>query len=300
MLTKKNKRFIRQVSFDALGHFSSDDGWAYASHIALSGLMALFPFLIFATTLASFLGAGAFTATAIDVIFDMWPPAVAGPIANEVKDVLTVQRGGLLTVSVIAAAYFASNGVEALRVALNRAYRVSDSRSIIFCRLQSLGFVLIGTVSIMAISFLLVLAPLAVKIAEQLFPEISLFANTIAFWRYLIAISVLVFALFVMHLWLPAGRRALTDILPGIVLTLIAWLAASIAFAKYLATFANYVSTYAGLASIMVAIVFLYMLSVIFILGAEFNTAIMNYRNRAQQPELEQAETTAAPKEAIR
>ncbi|QNQ61419.1 YihY/virulence factor BrkB family protein [Brucella sp. 6810] len=283
---QKIRRFLRQITFDVWGHFSTDDGWAFASHIALSGLMALFPFLIFATSLASFLGTREFANTAVHVIFDMWPSNIAAPIANEVKSVLTVQRRGLLTVSVIAAAYFASNGVEALRIALNRAYRVTDQRSIIFCRLQSLGFVLVGTLSLMAISFLLVLAPLAVRIAEQWFPDIAPFTGTIAFWRYTIAVAVLVLALFMVHIWLPAGQRGLGDILPGIVITLIAWLAAATAFAKYLETFANYVSTYAGLASIMVAIVFLYMLSAIFIVGAEINAAIMIFRKREQQPNL--------------
>ncbi|MEN3421847.1 YihY/virulence factor BrkB family protein [Brucella abortus] len=283
---QKIRRVLRQITFDVWGHFSTDDGWAFASHIALSGLMALFPFLIFATSLASFLGTREFANTAVHVIFDMWPSNIAAPIANEVKSVLTVQRHGLLTVSVIAAAYFASNGVEALRIALNRAYRVTDQRSIIFCRLQSLGFVLVGTLSLMAISFLLVLAPLAVRIAEQWFPDIAPFTGTIAFWRYTIAVAVLVLALFMVHIWLPAGRRGLGDILPGIVITLIAWLAAATAFAKYLETFANYVSTYAGLASIMVAIVFLYMLSAIFIVGAEINAAIMIFRKREQQPNL--------------
>ncbi len=283
---RKVRRFLRQITYDVLGHFSSDDGWAFASHIALSGLMALFPFLIFATSLASFLGTKEFAATAVHVIFDMWPSNIAAPIANEVTNVLTVQRSGLLTLSVIAAAYFASNGVEALRIALNRAYRVIDQRSIIFCRLQSLGFVLVGTLSLMAISFLLVLAPLAVRIAEQWFPDIAPFTGTIAFWRYSIAVAVLVLALFMVHIWLPAGRRSLGDILPGIIITLVAWLAAATAFAKYLETFANYVSTYAGLASIMVAIVFLYMLSAIFIIGAEINAAIMNFRKREQQPDL--------------
>jgi membrane protein len=138
----------------------------------------------------------------------------------------------------------------------------------------------------MAISFLLVLAPLAVRLAEQWFPDIAPFTGTIAIWRYTIAVIVLVLALFIVHIWLPAGKRRLSDILPGIGITLVAWLAAATAFAKYLETFANYVTTYAGLASIMVAIVFLYMLSAIFIIGAEINAAIMNFRKREQQPEL--------------
>lgn len=270
--------FLRRVIADALGHFLTDDGWAFASHVALSGIMALFPFLIFATSLASFLGASAFTDTAEHVIFDTWPKLIAEPIAREVRNVLNVQRGGLLTISVIAAAYFASNGIEALRVALNRAYRVIDTRSIIFCRLQSLGFVIVATIGIMAISFLLVLAPLALRIATKWIPELELLSGTIGFWRYCIATTVLIVGLLVVHFWLPAGRRRFVDILPGILLTLLAWTAGAAIFASYLETFASYVSTYAGLASIMVAIVFLYIIAAIFIIGAEINAAIIRYR----------------------
>ncbi|MCK1975432.1 hypothetical protein LNK20_22370, partial [Bacillus safensis] len=76
-----------QITWDVIGHFSSDDGWAFASHIALSGLMALFPFLIFATTLASFLGTKEFDDTAGHFIFDMWPSNIAAPIAHEGRNV---------------------------------------------------------------------------------------------------------------------------------------------------------------------------------------------------------------------
>jgi len=270
--------YLRRVIADAVGHFLSDDGWALASHVALSGILALFPFLIFATSLASFLGASAFTDTAVHVIFDTWPELIAKPIAQEVRNVLNVQRGGLLTISVIGAAYFASNGIEALRVALNRAYRVIDTRSIIYCRLQSLGYVMVATMGIMAISFLLVLAPLAMRIATRFVPELVLVAGTIGFWRYVIATIVLVVGLIVVHLWLPAGRRRFIDILPGVILTLLAWTIGATIFASYLETFATYVSTYAGLASIMVAIVFLYIIAAIFIIGAEINAAVIRYR----------------------
>src|SRR5690606_33328809 len=126
---------VKRVLSDALGHFDTDDGWSMASHLAITALMALFPFLIFATALASFLGAQAFSETAIHIVFDTWPDQIAEPIAREVVNVLTVQRGDFLTISVIVAAVFASNGVEALRVALNRAYRVTETRSFLWRRL---------------------------------------------------------------------------------------------------------------------------------------------------------------------
>ncbi|WP_269931166.1 YihY/virulence factor BrkB family protein [Aminobacter sp. HY435] len=276
---------VRRVLFDAVGHFHDDDGWAMASHLAISALMALFPFLIFATTLASFLGADAFAETAVHLVFDTWPDQIAAPIAREVVNVLTVQRTDLLTYGVVLAAYFASNGVEALRTSLNRAYRVVETRTIWFRRTQSLIFVFIATVSFVAISVLLVFAPIIARILEARFEWIKPYMGTITVWRFSVASAVIVLGLVAVHMWLPAGRRRFLSIVPGIIFTLVAWLIGSTVFAAYLDTFASYVTTYAGLASIMIAIVFLYIISAIFILGGELNAAISRYLEaRARVP----------------
>ena len=268
---------LKRVLYDAFGHFNDDDGWAMASHLAISALMALFPFLIFATTLASFLGAQAFADTAVHLIFDTWPDQIADPIAREVVSVLTIQRSDLLTFGVVAAAYFASNGIEALRTSLNRAYRVTEARSLLFRRLQSLAFVLIATVGIAAISVLLVFAPLFAHVAEARFVWIRPYMGTITLWRFIIASIVIVLGLFAVHIWLPSGKRRLRRIVPGIIFTLVGWLAGSTLFAAYLERFSSYVTTYAGLASIMVAIVFLYMISAVFIIGGQLNAAISRF-----------------------
>jgi membrane protein len=267
----------RRILTDALGHYNDDDGWAMASHVALSSLMALFPFLIFAATLASVLGADAFSDTAVHLIFDTWPEKIAAPIASEVQNVLTVPRSGLATLSFLAAFYFASSGIEALRVALNRAYRVTESRSLYFRRAQSFGFVLVAALGMLAISFLLVLAPLAISILQKYMPVIESHLGTIKFWRFLIAFFVLVSGLIAVHFWLPDGRRRFLTILPGIIVTMLAWFISAAVFATYLERFANYFSTYAGLASIMVALVFLYIVASIFIVGGELNAAIGRY-----------------------
>jgi membrane protein len=283
------RRFVatRRVLYDALGHFNTDDGWAMASHLAISALAALFPFLIFATTLASFLGAERFAETAVHLVFDTWPAEIAEPIAREVVNVLTVQRSDLLTFGVAFALYFASNGIEALRTSLNRAYRVVETRSFIYRRIQSLAFVLIATICIVAISVLLIFAPLIVRFMDAHFEWIRPYLGTITLWRYVIASTLIVLGLIAVHIWLPAGRRRFVDIVPGIIFTLAAWLAGATVFAEYLDRFSSYVTTYAGLASIMIAVVFLYIISAIFILGGEFNAAISRYleaRARVRAP----------------
>ena len=251
---RKVLRTTYDVVYDAICHMVEDDGFAMASHVALSSLLAVFPFLIFGTALASFLGADQFSSTAIHLIFDTWPEAIAKPLADQVLQVLTIPRGGLLTISVLAAAYFASNGVEALRISLNRA--------IIFA----------------AISILLVALPLALDYARGWFP---LFADTLDIvfsWRVYGTLVVLTVGLLVVHLWLPSGKRRVFDVIPGVLLTLLLWLAGALIFAYYLATFANYTATYAGLASVMIVLIFLYMVGVIFIIGAEINAALIKFR----------------------
>lgn len=273
--------FIRitwKVVFDALWHFSLDDGWAMASHVALSSLLAVFPFLIFGTALGSFLGADQFAETAVHLIFDAWPESIATPIANEIVQVLTIPRGGLLTVSVLAAAYFASNGVEALRVSLNRAYRVTESRYWYVTRLASLGFVIAGVLIMAALSIILVAVPLALRYAGEWLPWLDGVLATVDNWSLPLALIVVTGGLLVSHLWLPDGHRKVIDVLPGIFLTLLCWTIGGYTFAYYLSTFATYVSTYAGLASIMIVLVFLYMVAAIFIIGAEINAAILKYR----------------------
>ena len=276
---------LKRILYDALGHFNDDDGWSMASHLAITALMALFPFLIFATTLASFVGAEAFAETAVHLVFDTWPAQIAEPISREVVNVLTVPRSDLLTYGVLLAAFFASNGIESLRTALNRAYRVVETRSFVFRRVQSLAFVFIATVGFVAISVLLVFAPIIVRLALENFERLEPYLGTITLWRYVIASVVIVLGLIAVHVWLPAGRRRFVDIVPGIIFTLVGWLIGSTVFATYLDNFSSYVTTYAGLASIMIAVVFLYIVSLIFILGGELNAAISRYfEARARVP----------------
>ncbi|MCC3244249.1 YihY/virulence factor BrkB family protein [Methylocystis sp. WRRC1] len=268
--------FLLRPFYDAYLKFERDDGWAIASHIALSTLTALFPFLIFITALAGFFGRQEVADAAAKIIFEAWPPRIAGPLSAEVQSVLTEPRHGMATIGAVLGIYFASSGVEALRVALNRAYDARDQRPWWWLRLEAIVFVFIGAASLLAIGFLLVLAPLARAIATQHAPALMhelepLYAPV----RYGVTTAVVSVALLAAHVFLPAGQRPLARIVPGFALTLLASLACGALFGAYLAEFAgSYVSTYAGLASIMMALVFLYSLAVIFIYGAELNQVI--------------------------
>ena len=85
--------YVYHVALDAFYTFLADDGWAIASHIALSTLMALFPFLIVLTSLAAFFGSKDLADQAAGLMLQVWPIQVADAISGEVHDVLTTTRG---------------------------------------------------------------------------------------------------------------------------------------------------------------------------------------------------------------
>ena len=270
-----------RVTYGAFLHFLADDGWAIASHIALSTLMALFPFMIVVTALAAFFfGSKDLADEAARILLEAWPPQVAGPISTDITGVLTNARGDVLTFGVLFAIYFASSGVESLRIGLNRAYNMAERRPWWLLRLESILYVLIAAVAILAFSLLVVLAPFLWDRLVQFAPQFARFGVVVTFARYVVAAMVLVIALTVIHSWLPAGRRSLGEIAPGIGATLALWLIAGAVFGRYLAEYAfAYVSMYAGLASAMVALVFLYVCASIFVYGAELNSTIGKVRS---------------------
>ncbi|MES2029052.1 MAG: YihY/virulence factor BrkB family protein [Pseudomonadota bacterium] len=265
---------------DAFYTFLADDGWAIASHIALSTLMALFPFLIVLASLAGFFGSKNLADQAVGLLLEVWPDQVAGALSGQIHDVLTTTRGDALTIGLVLAVYFASNGVESLRVALNRAYSVIEPRRWYWLRLESIGYTLVAAVTALAMAFLIVLGPLMLEIIRRYVPlmvENNERLLTVA--RYGITIVAMVIALFILHAWLPAGRRTFGQILPGIIFTMLASLASGIGFGLYLARFANnYVTMYASLASVIIALVFLYFIAAIFVFGGELNAAIIKSR----------------------
>lgn len=270
-----------RILMDALNRFVLNDNWAIASDIALAILLSLFPFLIIVTAVASLLGSEQLAREAAELVFATWPPQIAEPLAEEVTRVLTGQRQDLLTIGSVLALIFASNAVESIRIGLNRAYGVPETRSWLMTRLESIGFVILGTAVLLTLAFLIVLGPVLWRTATSYFPALGSLSSVVTAIRLVIASLVIVAALTISHFWLPAGWRRLADIWPGIVITLVLWIASGVGFGWYLDSFAgSYVTTYAGLATGMIALVFLWFTAVIFLFGGELNAAIRRARER--------------------
>jgi len=259
---------------EATRRFNRKGGWVMSSHVAMSMLLALFPFILFVVALAGALTSNVQLDDLIELVFGSWPEKIEEPITAEVRAVLGERNGRLLTVGGALTLIFASNGVDAIREAMTKAYRGTDPRPFWRRRLLCLIFVLVGAVVVLAAAVFGLAAPLYFRFVSDTAPQLYgiLFSND--FLRTVFTMSLLLLGVTACHLWLPGYRRPAAQIWPGIALTVGCWLAAADAFSIYLSRFATYTATYAGLAGAMSALIFLYLMSAILILGAELNGAL--------------------------
>ena len=271
-------RGIWKCMVAAQHHFNKSDGWAMSSHVALSLMISVFPFLIFATSLAGFVGNPTKSSDLVDLTFEFWPDEIAAPVTRELNIVLAEGNAGLLTLGIALALFFASNGIEAVRVALNRAYQDNDARPAWKQRLQSIIFVIAGAFLLLALSALIIFVPKYLSFVEHASPAVygRFFAGKSL--TFTTALGLLVFVIFACHYWLPGHRRSVSETWPGIALTLLLWTLSANVFTSYLKLYADYNATYAGLAGIMTAQIFLYVMAVVLIFGAEFNAALEGIR----------------------
>ena len=201
------------------------------------------------------------------------------PFAPVIIEVLSQPRGGLLTIGLLFAIWAASSGVDALRLSLNRAYSITEERSIWRLKLQSVLFVMIGGSLIFVVALVILLGPILWHIARSLFSLSTTAEQTsIRLGRYALGAVLISLTTGMLHLFLPVRRPRLLQVLPGAVATSIVWLSAAGLFTVYVGRLADYGSTYGSLGGIVLTLLFFDVTALIFIFGAELNASLCRWR----------------------
>ena len=257
-------------------------GIELAGSLSFTAILSLFPFLIFLVALAGFIGDADAARRVIDWMFGYMPENIANVLAPVVNEVLGRQRGGLLTFGIVGTLWVASSGIEALRIALNRAYTADEARPFWLRRLQSIAFVIAGAVIMILVSALIIVGGLLTDYIGQLplIPGLTEGAWTVG--RLAVGALLLGGALLGLHRWLPACTLPVRRLLPGILLTTVLWIVVASFFTLYLENFGNYDVTYGSLGGAIAALFFFYITALIFMAGAELNAVLINRRRAVE------------------
>jgi membrane protein len=269
---------LATLSLEAIQRLFADEAVPLAGNIAFRTIFSVFPFLIFLTALAGFFGNEDLAEGVANYLLSVAPESLVRPIEPEIRSILTVPRTDLLSASALLTIWSAMGGVDSVRVGLNRAYDLKDTRGIHWLYLQSVIFVIGAAIVLLALALLIVFAPVVLKLAETYAPGFQSNSFIFGVARFPIAMLLLFGGLVIAHKFLPARRPRFRELLPGVVVTLVVWTALSLAFSYYLAHFGTFASTYAGLSGVFAAMFFLYLAALVLILGGEVNRVIALHR----------------------
>lgn len=268
-------REVRAVVWDATDHLIWHDGVLLASGIAFALIFAIFPFLIFLIALAGGFGGADLADDLTTAALNIMPEYMVRTIEPELNRIIDQPgRGRLITFGLLITLVTITSAVEAIRDGLNRAYGCVDNRNFLRKRLGSLAFVFFGMFGIILVTALAVGAPVAIRYVTLDAAQTDWYPVLMERGRQVLLFAVLFLIIASTHLFLPARKRRVRLVVPGVLLTIILWWAAGRLFGLYLDRIANYSATYAGLGGIIALMFFLWILALIFQFGAELNRAI--------------------------
>ncbi len=265
----------RQKFFGSLSKAASDtihhDGIEHAGYLAYLGLLSLFPFLVFFVALAGFGGEMEAGRQLIGLLLDYLPSHFIGALMPRIEEIISGPPPGLFTIAVFATIWTASSAVEGARTVLNRAYRVSTPPAYVWRRLMAIVQFLGITLTIFIAMFFLIFAPLVWRELEKIFHLQEFLTPVWTYVRLGLSVFVLGCAVGASYYVLPNIRQRWHSVIPGTIMVLFGWLLAAAGLSYYLERFQQLSFVYGSLEGIIVALLFFWASSVVYIFGAEFN-----------------------------
>jgi membrane protein len=274
---------------EAVRRLFADEAIPLAGNIAFRFLFSIFPFLIFLTALAGFFGSADLAARIVTYLLSVAPKEFVSPLAPEINSLLTHPRTGLLSVSAIITVWSAMGGVDSVRVALNRAYGLTEDRNALLLYGLMALCVVGSAFLLLALAVLIVFAPTAIHFINTYAPGFDDIIATFDRYRYPLAVIIMMVGLFLAHLILPARRVRIYYLMPGVLLTVTVWLVLTSVYSYFLSNFATFASTYAGLSGLFAAMFLIYLSALALILGGELNRVIVLSR-KYSEPSAEEAD----------
>lgn len=273
---KKWITFVEQLLY----RFNDDGVTAIGAQLAYYLTLAIFPFIIF------FLSILQFTPLAdVDVLKELLSPlpGETGQLFyNLINNIIKEGSIALLSFGAIGSIWSSSNGVMALMKAVNRAFDLDEDRPYLKLKGLSILFTL-GLFIVLIVAFTVLI------FGEVIFDAIfvSYTWPTVVIWKILkllIPLAFMVLVITILYKYSPSIKEGVkikfSESIPGAIFASLLWVLLSIGFSFYVSNFANYSKTYGSLGGVIVFLLWLYMSSIVIVLGAEVNATLMSMKDK--------------------
>ena len=246
-----------------------------AAALAYNFLLAIFPGIIFLFTLIPYIPVENFQEQLLAFISLILPKNAYDTISSTLEDIVTKQNSGLLSFGFAAALIFSTNGVHSLMLAFNKSSLVVENRGWFKQRIVAVFLT-------MVMLFALTVGMTIITISSYIFSYLksildfgdNYWIHIITATRWFILIAVYFFTVSILYKFGPAASRRWKLFSPGATLATILAIATFWGFAYYINHFNTYNKLYGSIGTLIVIMIWLYLNSLILLIGFELNASI--------------------------
>jgi membrane protein len=254
-----------------------------ASAVSFSFFLALFPLVLFFFTLIPYLPIPNFQDTLMETLKNLMPHNAFMTVQSTVEDIITRQRGSLLSIGFLMALYFSTSGVKSIMDAFKMSYHYVETRT--FFREQLISLILVLVLSILLITAVLLITVGTLTLNYLESREIirdSLVINMIIFGKWVVIVALISFGISFLYYFAPSYRKRFRFFSAGSSLATLMFILASIGFNYYINNFARYNALYGSIGTLIVFLMWIYFINIVLLIGFELNVSIRNAKKWAE------------------
>ena len=266
-----------------LYNISEDEITDRSYGVAFNFILAIFPAIIFLFTLIPYVSVyfpEITTDTIMRFLQDVIPETMYAAASSTVVDIVSNQRGGLLTFGFLLALYLSTNGMAALMRAFNACYRTVEKRNWFRMRLTSLGLTVMLTLVLLLAILLLIVGQISLNYVTshlEKFSHLNLDRYAIYFLvilRFIIIFIVFFIAISCIYYFGPAVHYNWSFFSIGSTIATLAVLGISYGFSFYITHFASYNKVYGSIGALIALMAWVQLVTLVLLFGYEINASL--------------------------
>lgn len=292
-VTKPSWKYIAKKT---LREFTKDQCPDLAASLTYYSVLSIFPALLALVSLLGLFGDAQKTTSALlDVVQGFAPGDTVKTLSPVVQELASSSGAGFtLVLGLLTALWSASGYVGAFGRAMNRVYEIDEGRPFLKLRGTMLGVTVVNLLIVVVLAAMLVLSG---PVAESVGNVIGLGGAFLAVWniaKWPVMLVLVIVAIAVLYYATPNVKQPKFRWMSmGSAIALVVFLLASLAFGFYVANFSSYNKTYGAIGGVIIALLWLWILNMSLLFGAEFDAE--TERGRQLQAGIEAEETIQLP-----
>jgi membrane protein len=263
---------LKELALRTWRESNEDNVFGRAAELAYYFLLALFPMLIFMTSLIGFMPE--VQQNLLSAVAKVAPGDVTEIFRQFLTDVVNNRSGGLISFGILGTIWAASSGVAAVMGTLNTAYDVKEGRGWLELRAVAIGLTLALSILVVGGAVLIMFGD---RLAEWVSGLVGVGGGFMTVWHivdYALGLGLLFLGLQLIYYFGPNTEQDWKWVTPGSVFAVVALIIGSLLFSLYVRFAPDYSATYGSLGAVIVLMLWLYLVGLVILFGGEMNSEI--------------------------